>query len=293
MGRFSALLVGLTLLAGCVTLPEPDFSPAGPHLSILTYNVNVACSSPGNVVAHLLEADADIVCLQETHAEWEAVLRQHLAENYPHSHFLDVPGAGGLALMSKLELRDVARVEPSAGWFAALKAKAMSPFGPVQVLNVHLRPAVSDRGYLSASAAYSNRRVHRRELEHLMGVVRAEAPLVVAGDFNEGERGKGVRYLVEMGFADALSIYDRRSPTWRWRVAWGIALKRRYDHIISSRHLRCTGARVSAVNASDHMPVFAVFVPAEAPCGSAEPPLPEGRGSEATPAPATGRQPGS
>ena len=73
-----------------------------------------------------------------------------------------------------------------------------------------------------------------------------------------------MRWLIEQRFSDAFSTYDSYSKTWRWKTSFGPALENRYDHIVTSRHLECTGARVTRVEASDHMPVFAVIVAKEA-----------------------------
>ena len=65
---------------------------------------------------------------------------------------------------------------------------------------------------------------------------------------------------LQAGSTDALSLYDRHSDTWFWKVLPGVTLDDRFDHVLFNRHLHCTGARVTQVNASDHMPVFAVLV---------------------------------
>ena len=85
-------------------------------------------------------------------------------------------------------------------------------------------------------------------------------PLIIAGDFNENEKAKAIKWLLDQGCQDALSIYDRRTKTWIWPTPLGIKLKNRFDHIIVNSRLMCTAARVINVEASDHMPVMAVIV---------------------------------
>jgi endonuclease/exonuclease/phosphatase family metal-dependent hydrolase len=86
-----------------------------------------------------------------------------------------------------------------------------------------------------------------------------DMPLIIAGDFNENESKEGIAWLKTQDFTDALSLYDEHSPTWQLKVPL-ITLKNRYDHVMLSRHLSCTGATVVNVNASDHMPIVAVIV---------------------------------
>jgi len=256
----SLLLACVSLGAGCSTLPAPEFSPSEPKLSVVTYNVNWGCPYPEKVIGYLLEADADVVCLQETHKRWESLLRRHLGQLYPHAYFKDAGGAGGIAFMSKVQLRNVTYIKPTSGWFPALLAEVESPLGAIQILNVHLRPPLSDRGSGTPSALYNSPHIHRRELAGFMKAADQEAPLLIVGDFNESERGKAIQHLLDNGFTDALSLYDRKSDTWFWKVLPGITLDNRYDHILFNGHLACPGAKVSHVAASDHMPVCAVLV---------------------------------
>jgi len=265
-GRMSSrrlLLLGcLAMGAGCTSLRLPDFAPASPRLRVITYNINWGAADREAVVTYLREADADIVCLQETHPQWEALLKSRLAQVYPHSRFITAGGAGGIAIMAKSPLHDVRVLPAEAGWFPALSARVDTAIGRVHVLNVHLRPPLSERGSATPSALYQSPKIHRAELEAFLDAMDPAAPLLVAGDFNEDEDDGGAGQLVAKGFVDALSSFDRRTRTWEWPVASGITLRRRYDHIMSNAPLRCTGARVDDVTASDHFPVYAVFVAA-------------------------------
>ena len=162
--------------------------------------------------------------------------------------------------MSKHPLSNVRVLSADAGWFPGLIADAETEIGPVQVLNVHLRPPLSETGSATVSAYYQSPDVHREELADFLRAAGPDAPLIVAGDFNENEKRGAVKGLLDNGFRDALSLFDKKSKTWRWRVFPGLTLKNRYDHILFSRHFRCTGARVFDVRASDHLPVLAVLV---------------------------------
>ena len=113
---------------------------------------------------------------------------------------------------------------------------------------------------MTVSAYYNAPDIHVKEVKGFVKNTSPDVPLIIAGDFNENESRDGVVWLKTQGFIDALSIYDERSPTWVWKVPFLVTLKNRYDHIMLSRHLRCTGAEVVKVNASDHMPVMAVSI---------------------------------
>ena len=262
--RHIAILLIIVLACGCVSLPEGEFSPDEPHLKVVSYNVNWGFVKPENVADFLSEVDADIICLQETHRYWEIFLKERLGERYRHSVFEEWSGAGGIAIISKYKLEKAELIEPKAGWFPALLVEVRTPIGVVQFLNVHLRPPLSDEGSVRISAIYRTPNIHLEEIEEFVAKTDSTKKLIITGDFNEDEGGKAIRWLSDKGFVDALSIYDTYSKTWEWKVSSGIRLKNRYDHIMLSKGLDCTGARVMQIEASDHMPVLAVVVPSQA-----------------------------
>jgi endonuclease/exonuclease/phosphatase family metal-dependent hydrolase len=247
--------------AGCRSLPEPVFAPEQPHLRVVTYNVNWSFAVPQRVIDYLTEVDADVICLQETHEYWEAVLKQEFSKRYQHCVFKKWGGVGGIAIMSKYEIEQVRLIEPNDGWFPALLAEVETPIGRLQFLNVHLKPPFSDEGLVSISALYRTPEVHLKEIQQFVAATDPIKPLIITGDFNEDENGRAIQWLLEEGFGDALSMYDAYSKTWNWPVFGGLKLENRYDHIIFNEYLDCTGACVTYVEASDHMPVMAAIVP--------------------------------
>ena len=125
---------------------RPQATVDGPNLRMMTYNVNFGGAAIDLAVAAIAEADADLVCLQETTPAWEQELRGALAGIYPRMEFRHSGGAGGQAILSKYELQEVAYVRETPGWFPGWIIKAKTPVGVVQVVNVHLRPPLSERG---------------------------------------------------------------------------------------------------------------------------------------------------
>jgi len=253
-------LVVASLVCGCSASNEADFHPRQSHFEIVTYNINWGFVRPDEVADYLLREAADIVCLQETHRHWEAFLKARFSKEYAYMAFYESAAPGGIGIMSRYELQDAKLIDPNEGWFPAVFVRAKTPIGFVQILNVHLRPPLSEQGTVSLGAYFSADEVHCKELEELVAHTTGDEPLIILGDFNEDEGGKAMRQLVRSGFTDALSLYDRYTNTWTWKTSVGIELKNRYDHVLYSRHLACTAAKVTRVEASDHMPVVAVIV---------------------------------
>lgn len=253
---FNSIL--LCFLAGCRSLPTADFSPDEAHAKIVTYNVNWGFSRPQAVAEYLDRVDADVVFLQETHSDWEAFLTRQLRTRYPFTVFRDGWGAGGIAFLSKYPIENIQLVDSSAGWFPALYGEARLPIGVIQLLNVHLRPPLSDEGRATIYGLYRTPGIHSAEIRDYFHQVDLARPVIVAGDFNEEESGRAIQWVIGKGFVDGLSTYDRYTTTWQWV---GGLLRRRYDHVLVNEHLDFSGARVDDVNASDHEPIVVVVLP--------------------------------
>jgi endonuclease/exonuclease/phosphatase family metal-dependent hydrolase len=225
----------------------------------MTYNVNWGGAGAEQAVEIIRGEQPDIVCLQETNPQWEKYLRSALGREYRYMSFRESAGraGGGLGFLSKVPAGEVAYVPSDSGWFDGWIMSFQTAAGTVQVLNVHLRPPVSDRGswvsgYLSTGAD------REREIKQFYHQRRKELPVIVAGDFNDGEGSGVLRWLQGQGMRNALPQFDSSTPTWQWRVS-AITLRRRMDHIVYGSDLHCYEARVVKAGASDHYPVIGLF----------------------------------
>ncbi len=251
------LLLGLAA-AGCAS-PRAMREPAGPSVSVLTWNLNWGMPAPDAAVEAIREADADVVCLQEVTPEWEALLYRALRTPYPHVLFRSGQAASGLAILAKRPLREIAFIPSPAGWFPAHIVRAETAVGPVQVLNVHLRPAVNDRGSFSPGVyAFKNPGIHKEEIDAFLARRDPDLPAIVVGDMNEGPDGAAVGLLERRGFQNALPKFQPGAYTWRQPTSVG-TIGKAIDHILYASPLDALSARVLDRGGSDHLPVIAVF----------------------------------
>ncbi|MCE5185625.1 MAG: endonuclease/exonuclease/phosphatase family protein [Planctomycetaceae bacterium] len=245
----------LAVVAGCRTLPEANLTPDGESLKVLTYNVDVHGDMKG-VTAFLNEAKGDIVLLQEIDKQWQAYLDAHLVPAYPYVFFHHYPKEGGMAILSRYPLPGPEVFQSAAGWLPAIYVKVSTPVGEIGILNVHLKPPVSEHSRVTLGSLLTTPGIHRKEINAHLARVDPNLPMIIAGDFNEDESGKACKRLKELGCVDVLSMYDRHSPTWSYpNLIW--TLRDRYDHIFIEPPMACTGAAVFKVKASDHEPVVA------------------------------------
>ncbi|MBL7223591.1 MAG: endonuclease/exonuclease/phosphatase family protein [Candidatus Brocadiae bacterium] len=260
-----ALLLALAA-AGCARTREFE-QPTGPHIRVLTYNVNWGMPQRAQTLAAIREARADVVCLQETTREWERILRQELSPSYAHTHFVHGGGAGGQAILSRWPVEVLRAVRPTGAFFHGWFVELQTPLGPVQVLGVHLRPPVDDQGRFGVSAYFATKDVRLKEVQALHAHLRPDTPTLILGDFNEKDNGPALKWLRKQGFTDALREFDRKTRTWQWHTST-ITLRGRLDHILYSEQLHALEARVIPKGGSDHFPVLAILEKRRAPAHS-------------------------
>lgn len=138
------------------------------------------------------------------------------------------------------------------------RAIAHTPAGDVLLVNVHLKPPISESGswvagyFETPPVRAAEMRAHVERL-----FVPGDLPVIVAGDFNEADGG-GLAVLAERNMVSALPEFSS-ATTWRWPVG-PFTLRRTMDHVVyASSQLECLGARAIEAGRSDHLPVVARF----------------------------------
>jgi vancomycin resistance protein VanJ len=254
-------LFSVILVLGAV-LPTADARRGA--LRLMTYNLNYANPDFGKTLDAIAGADADIVLLQEVSERWRDALLERFASRYPHHAFrIHTRMAGGLAVLSKLPIAREELWAPPAGtgaWFPAERIVVTAPFGALQLLNVHLRPALDRGSWIRGFMTTPD--VRRREIAAHWESLDRETPTIVAGDFNEDPDGRAVAFLAQQGLARVPTTGPR---TWRYQTrARGLPfdlLKMDIDHVMIDRRLSASDARVLDAGTSDHRPVVVAIAP--------------------------------
>jgi endonuclease/exonuclease/phosphatase (EEP) superfamily protein YafD len=234
----------------------------GPELAVLTYNVNFGNVGDAPAIAAIRDANADLVILQETNGAWERALVSELGELYPHHEFRPATPsiAGGLGILSKRPLHAKELMPSPVGWFAGWRVIADTSIGALQVLDVHLRPQLSDPDALF-DGYFSTRSDRAEEIAAYARVLDPSLPTVVAGDFNETEDGRAIGFLADRGMRSALPDFAPDQRTWHWFTKVG-EISTRLDHVVYEvARLRAVAATVLEKGGSDHFPVLVKLRP--------------------------------
>src|SRR5688572_30269456 len=236
--------------------PVPARADARRPLRLMTYNLNYGNPDPKSALDAIDRADVDVVLLQEVTSEWKRLLSDRFTTKYAHSIYrIHTRAAGGLAVLSKLPIRaEEVIASPERGWFPAERLVLEAAFGDLQILNVHLRPAIDGgswvKGFLTTPP------VRRREIEEHWKKLDYQLPTIVAGDFNEDDTGRAVDYLEHHGMKRVATTGPR---TWHYETVVNgkttDLLKMDIDHVMIDSHFTASDAKVLDAGTSDHRPV--------------------------------------
>ncbi len=251
--------VVMTSLASAV--PALPMTPREPRaLRVMSYNVNFGLAGDPEGAAAIASASPDVVLLQETDAAWEGALVAALGATYPHRRFEPPPDwpAGGMGILSKYPIVAAEVLPSTAGPFFAWRLVIDAPLGRIQLLDVHLKPPMSEGGSWVVGF-FSTRDQRRSEAMQHAGALDRHLPTIIAGDFNEESSGKAITYLDEQGYVDATAQFAGTHRTWEW-PAGSITLRFQLDHILYDTRLIAIAGGIVERGRSDHKPIWADFV---------------------------------
>ena len=256
------LVLLMAVVLGCGSEPAPVAAPERPGvLRVMSYNVNFGLAGDRAGVQAVADASADIVFLQETNTKWENAFTRALAKRYPHRRFQNPETwpAGGMGILSRFPIVALDELPATGGGpFFAWRVVLDTNIGRIQVLNLHLRPPMSDGGSWVAGF-FSTRPVRLAEIEAHAASLAPSLPTLVVGDLNEEADGLAVQELVRRGFVDAIATLHGNTPTWEWPLR-GLTLRFQLDHLFHDARLVATAARIEQAGRSDHKPIWADFV---------------------------------
>jgi endonuclease/exonuclease/phosphatase family metal-dependent hydrolase len=244
-------------LVGCGVRPlEPrDPDPGVFHFTVQTYNLNNDTEGNLDTLATIGTAKADIICLQEVTAGWQALIEPRYAA-YPYRLFKADEGAYGLGVLSRYPVHDGGWHPGPNGWHPAQHYIVDTPNGSFKILNVHLRNATGQNGNTIQSLLRRSDD-HDYEIRLFTAQNTANLPTIVLGDFNEGSSGAAVQFLESTGFQNILPLYHPGQPTWRYKASVGGQFTQELDHILFDPAFEPLNAWVVNGGGSDHIPVVA------------------------------------
>lgn len=253
-------------------------------MKIVSWNINSLRRRQERLLTWLAATQPDIVCLQETKCTDEQFPVLDLKAAGYHSAFHGQKSYNGVALLSKVEQRDVrsALCDEEEDSQARVIAATV---GPVRIYSIY-----APNGQAVGSPAYDYKIKWYGRLRDCLRREKGDLPLVVCGDFNVAPEDEDVydpglwrgaimcsdaerrafKELCSTGLVDTLRLHHREAGIFSWWDYRMLAFPKnrglRIDAILASHALAqiCTAAGVDremrkGKEPSDHAPVWAEF----------------------------------
>ncbi len=232
-------------------LPRQVNSHDGMHLKIMSYNVWRENSNITEMAGVVRNQKPDLLLLQEIHRDKLRALVAELDDLYPNAPNVVFEEQKLQAMISHFPLQ---QIDAGSGKGRAQKVIAMTPGGPITVLNIH-----PSRG--------NWQRRHKQMSTLLADDIAGDAnPLILGGDFNTTDQTQTYR------------LFDQILKNAHWQAGWGFGFTYpssdvkfrsrlsfpplvRIDHIFYSRHFVAQkAATLSDSGGSDHFPIIAELI---------------------------------
>jgi len=224
---------------------------------VMTFNVHY---SNRNVVdiANLIRAEKpDIVAFQEINSALRIPLLTELSSEYPYQIF-ENPWGLQMAFLSRYPLMPNPQLPDTS---QVIGAVAETPYGSVNIWNIHPSPGIIQRGWAA----------QRHTLTNVSKTITDETgPLIVLGDFNTTDQAENYSLIAEHltdvheavghGFG-----FTFPNPDVMVRIGYGPFVEKvrpvvRIDHILVSDHFEPQETHVVPHSfGSDHRPVVATL----------------------------------
>lgn len=241
--RFSLLsvigfLVPALVWAGMFGAPLlPGEDSATPDLTVATHNVGAKLPQPTATARNIIDADPDIVTVQELASKSGKIILNELDSSFAHSEVVDTIGVWSKWPMSKPE-----EVDLGLQWPRAFATTISTDHGKIRFYAVHM-PSVRPGHEAMRNAAL-------RRLATTVETDDAER-VIVAGDFNTASTDHNFKNLVPP--LKDTRIEAKGGFGFTWPAMFPLT---RLDHILY-RGLDATSDEVLSRGTSDHRAVIA------------------------------------
>lgn len=258
--RFHASRSQRALLTLALALALPA-SAEEARWQALSYNVFYEQAVFSEVLSVLEAADADLMCLQEVTPAFSKQFARRLAHVYPHLRFEVRSGTWGIGIASKHRMQEVELFEQAPHRMPALRATLVRGRERLVAVCVHLFPPGAKRRADAGRVAtfLENADLREQQAERLVKRFEAERrPVLLLGDFNEGDECAALRRIRNAGFERACAAPQSEcGATYPAHASFWPALFQ-VDHVLG-RGLHFRSAAVLAQGSSDHYPIVAGF----------------------------------
>ena len=206
------------------------------------FNVSGSDEDYESTMQSILQADADIVSIQEVTPDWAVVLKESLQSVYPYSKTVVRFDPFGLAIYSKypFDYVDTFHFEDIPNIVGCIKPTGMHQ--PVYFISSHTTPPLY-------SLAYERLRKHLHRIAQFANDLAA--PVITLGDYNAPPWWTEIQQMKEYA-----SLNDSRRSV---QSGWMHVFQNPVDYIFYSNHFNCVDFETISSHSSSHLGIKGVY----------------------------------
>lgn len=226
--------------------PSAAGSPPAPtRFKILQLNAGFRNVSTEKIISYTLSVDANVFAVEELTHSRGRMLERRLRSTYPHSFSFPVDSGAGMAIFSKIPLRDPQTVYFADPGLPSIVTGLEIDGEDVTLVVTHPLSPTTPYGY----------DMRNRQLAAIAEARQKYSErLIVVGDLNITSWSSAfARFIAKTGLSDTRKGFGIQ-PTWP-ALGLGRAALVPIDHCLVSEHFRVVSRRVGTDLASDHLPI--------------------------------------
>ena len=252
---WAAVFAGFALINAAILAPrflgsaEAVTGISGPIFRVLLTNVHSDNRDRERIRRVIAEANPDVIVLLEV-TPWLIAQLADLADRYPHRIAEPQEGNFGIALFSRLPLRNTAVISLGPAGLPSLKVEVEADGRRFTVVGTHPLPPIG-------AAMTGDRNAQLADLARLAQQTRQTGqPLLALGDFNLSPWSPHfAQLLADSGLRDSAA---GRGIQPSWPVGWP-PLWIPIDHVLYSDGIQIRHRVIGPDLGSDHYPVIVDF----------------------------------
>ena len=237
-----AILILNGWLIGSVSWSEhPVGKMSDATLRVVSLNVLTSNPNKEGVLNYLQRVDADVLFLMEVDDAWVQAL-EDLKKSHPHHLVQARRDNFGLAIFSRIPLKDAHFIWHRESQVASVEARAVDQGHELVILGTHPLPPIGALGTAMRDAQLKSIAAH---------VATLDVPVLVIGDLNSAPWSHGMNVLKSGSTLTDRGMDSPAMPTWRVGSIVAIPI----DHALCTPPLVITGRKVGRYVGSDHRPL--------------------------------------
>ncbi|MEM9918494.1 MAG: endonuclease/exonuclease/phosphatase family protein [Bacteroidota bacterium] len=211
-------------------------------LKFAHFNISNSGDDYDNTIQTILRSKADVISIQEVTPDWDHVLQELLAEEYPHSKIVTRLDPYGLAIFSKYKFRNIDTFQFDRIPNIVGSIRPTNFDRDIYFISTHTTPPLYSTAFEKMKA----------QLARVIGYIQSiNGPVVAMGDLNAPPWWAEIQKLKDEAY-----LHDSRHSS---QSSLESLFQNPVDYILYSDHFKCVGFQDVRTEFSNHLGISGTY----------------------------------